>query len=99
MPRRCKYCDVYRFDLPSHLSSQHPNEPVVVLAYKQSNRLIKNRLIAKIRNEGIEKTNKDECLKQNPKFERKRRRTGTADETKKKYKSVMCSVCKTCFVI
>ena len=85
--RRCPYCDQYRTDLTTHLKLKHKNEKEVILALQQNNSVSRNRIFAKIRNEGMEKTNKEECLSNVPTFERKRRSNG-------KGKTVMCSKCK-----
>ena len=75
-------------DLTSHLKLKHRNEKDVAYALTQD-QITRNRIFLRIRNLGMEKTNRLECTKENPNFERKR------SSTSSKRKTVMCSNCKT----
>jgi len=86
--RRCPYCDNYFTDLSTHLKLKHKDVQDVAFALKQDSKKRK-QLFATIRNKGMEKTNKTECVKPDPTFERKRKRTST-----KNARSVMCSNCR-----
>jgi len=84
--RRCPYCDKYLADLSHHLKTKHYDVKDVAFALRQ-NPTTRIKLFSEIRNQGMEKTNKVECTKSTPKFERKRK-------SKSKLRSVMCSNCK-----
>lgn len=86
--RRCPYCDKYMSDLTGHLKLKLPDEKYVAYALTQD-QVTRNRIFSRIRNLGMEKTNRLECTKENPNFGRKR------SSTSSKRKTVMCSNCKT----
>ena len=75
--------------LTSHLKHKHKDKREVAVALMEENRSTRNKLFTIIRNNGMAKTNKVECQKHSPTFERKRKSKA------KKGKVVMCSVCKT----
>ena len=81
---------MYRANLPNHFKCAHRKEKRVAFALKQKPE-IQREIFEKLKNEGMEKTNKLECIKKNPIFERKRKRNQNCNE---RLKSVMCSKCK-----